>query len=364
MTAAGESPPIATHDSMDLPMSTALQTEYAVHRAAKEKRVRAMLEEAGFGAPFRGITACPVDGGYRTHASFRAAHGAEGVLTGVDPRVGRVPLADALWVLPEAGRRVVQEVMRVLEGEGLLPPVAGFDVRLEHGSLRAHVTLSVPREAPVRLDAACERMLREVPGLLGIAAPGQGIALGEAHLRNVLRGREVLAHHLAFFQTNAHVTPTLCDEVQRGWSDPASVVDVYCGVGMHSILAAGPATRIRGADNNPWAIESAVRNAALHGLADAEYLRVDAERYVRSTSIQSPAVVVVNPSRFGCGADVAAQVARWAPERVCLVSCAIASHVRDTQAFIAAGYRPEAVTCFDMFPFSDFLESVTHFVPA
>ena len=344
-------------------MTTALATEYAVHLAAKEARVRALLDAAGVDAAFGGITACPVEMGYRTQASFRAAHGAEGVLTGVDPRTGRVPLAEALWVLPEQGRRVVLEVMRVLEGERLLPPVAGFDVRLEHGSLRAHVTLSVPRGAPVRLDAACERMMREVPGLLGIAAPGQGIALGEAHLRNVLCGRTVLAHHLAFFQTNAHVTPALCDEVQRAWADPACVVDVYCGVGMHSILAAGPATRIRGADNNPWAIESAARNVALHGLADAEYLRLDAERYVRTADFASPAAVVVNPSRFGCGADVAAQVARWAPERVCLVSCSIAAHVRDTQAFAAAGYRPEAVTCFDMFPFSDFLESVTHFVP-
>ncbi|HET6762978.1 MAG TPA: hypothetical protein VFH27_04875 [Longimicrobiaceae bacterium] len=341
---------------------TALTTEYALHLRAKEERVRSLLAAARVDAPFRGITACPVELGYRTQASFRAAHGAEGVLVGVDPRTGRVPLADALWVLPEEGRRVVLEVMRVLESEGLLPPVAGFDVRLEHGSLRAHVTLSVPRDAPVRLDAACERMMREVPGLLGIAAPGQRIELGEVHLRNVLRGRAVLAHHLAFFQTNAHVTPALCDEVQRPWIDPASVVDVYCGVGMHSILAAGPTTRIRGADNNPWAIESATRNVALHGLVDAEYLRMDAERYVRTATFASPAVVVVNPSRFGCGPDVAAHVARWSPERVCLVSCSIAAHLRDTQAFVAAGYRPEAVACFDMFPFSDFLESVSHFV--
>ncbi|HEX2189203.1 MAG TPA: hypothetical protein VHG51_09920, partial [Longimicrobiaceae bacterium] len=96
----------------------------------------------------------------------------------------------------------------------------------------------------------------------------------------------------------------------------------------------------------------------------AEYVREDAERFAAARAFDAPDVVFVNPSRFGCGPGVPEAVARWRPSSVCLVSCSFDSHLRDTLAFIEAGYRPAAVRCFDMFPFSDFLESVTHFAPA
>jgi tRNA/tmRNA/rRNA uracil-C5-methylase (TrmA/RlmC/RlmD family) len=56
---------------------------------------------------------------------------------------------------------------------------------------------------------------------------------------------------------------------------------------------------------------------------------------------------------------VAERVAAWMPAAVCLVSCSIESHARDLGAFARAGYLAEPFECFDMFPFSEFVESVT-----
>jgi tRNA/tmRNA/rRNA uracil-C5-methylase (TrmA/RlmC/RlmD family) len=346
---------------MDL---SALQAEYDLHLAATETRVRALLAAQGLEALFGGIVPCPLAAGYRTQASFRAARdSAEAALVGVDPRLGRVPLAESLWVLPEPARPTALRVARMIAEAGLTDTVSGFDLRLEHGSLRPHVSIATPREGVVPLEPLCARMLEEMPHLHGVSVPAQGLEMGDAHLRNELLGKTVLAHYRAFFQTNAHVTPLLCAEVQRPLERPASVVDLYCGVGMHSVLAAAPDTHVRGADNNRWAIESAGRNVELHALADAEYHRVTAERFSAAHAFTAPSVVIVNPSRFGCGPGVPQAVARWRPEAVCLVSCSIESHVRDTLAFASAGYRPQAVRCFDMFPFSEYLESVTHFAP-
>jgi tRNA/tmRNA/rRNA uracil-C5-methylase (TrmA/RlmC/RlmD family) len=243
--------------------------------------------------------------------------------------------------------------------------VSGFDLRLEHGSLRPHVSIAAPREGCARLDALAERLMDEVPGLHGVSVPSQSIQLGDAHLRNVVCGRTVLAHHLAFFQTNAGLTPLLAAEAQRGVLQPRTVVDLYCGVGLHSILAAwSPQTAVRGADNNRWAIESAARNVELHGLKNAGYHRATAERFAATTAFDSPDIVFVNPSRFGCGPGIPRSVARWRPAAVCLVSCSALSHVRDLLSFAAAGYRAKAVRCFDMFPFSEYVENVSHLVPA
>lgn len=340
-----------------------LYSAYGRHLAAKEERVRGMLAAHGLGGLFAGIRRCPVEGGFRGHASFRVARedGAARVL-GVEPRGGRAPLDDTLWVLPEEARPTVRAVRDVVLGGGWAEGVFGFDVRLEHGTLRAHVTVSAPREAGPGMEALC-RALAEVPGVLGAAIPSQGAEAGEGWLANRLGGKTVLAHHRAFFQSNLRLVPEMVEEVQGPPARRGTVVDLYCGVGLHSLLAAGPSTRVAGADNNRWAIESAGRNAALHGLPAAGYAREDAERYAAAGGFDAPDVVFVNPSRHGCGPGLPAAVARWRPASVRLVSCSFDAHLRDTLAFRAAGYRPAAVRCFDMFPFSDYLESVTHFAP-
>lgn len=341
-----------------------LFSEYGRHLAAKEARVREMLAAHGLGDLFAGIRRCPVEGGFRGHASFRLARegGAASVL-GVEPRGGRLPLEETLWVLPEEARPTVLRVRDVVLGGDWAEAVFGFELRLEHGTLRAHVAVSSPHDAGMPLEPLCRALVEGVPGVLGAAVVSQGVEAGEAWLANRLAGVTVLAHHRAFFQSNLRLVPEMVEEIHRPLERPASVVDLYCGVGLHSVLAAAPGTRVTGADNNAWAVESARRNAALHGMSGAEYLRESAEEFAAPRELDAPDVVFVNPSRLGCGPGVPDAVARWRPARVCLVSCSIDAHLRDTLAFQRAGYRPAAVRCFDMFPFSEFLESVTHFEP-
>lgn len=342
-----------------------LAAEYALHLAAKEDRVRSLLAAHGLEGTFGGIVPCPVEDGFRGHASFRVGGGdGDHRVLGLDPRRGRAPLEETLWVLPGEARPTVLAVRDVLLGSGLARRVHGFDLRLEHGGLRAHLGISTPRDGAVSLEPLCRALLDGVPGLLGVSVPAQGIEAGETWLRNRLGGKTVLAHHGAFFQSNLRLVPAMVAEVQRPLRAPASVVDLYCGVGLHSLLAAAPETRVAGADNNRRAIESAHRNTALHGLAGAGYVRESAESFAAARRFDAPDVVFVNPSRFGCGPGVPEAVARWRPAAVCLVSCSVDSHLRDTLAFLRAGYRPAEVRCFDMFAFSEFLESVSHFTRA
>ncbi|MGI9179466.1 MAG: hypothetical protein ACR2H9_02975 [Longimicrobiaceae bacterium] len=341
------------------------EREYAVHAARKEERVRQLLDERELAHLFRGMERCPIACGYRAHAVIRVEHtGAEAQLLGVDPLRGKVPLAESLWVLPEAAREQVRCIAGVLERTDSLPLITAFELLLEHGSERTHLSLAVPRSVGATLEPLCRQILDETPELLGIAVPSQRLDLGEPYLRHRLRGTTVLAHHRAFFQSNLRLVPRLVEEIQSGFDAPGSIVDLYCGVGLHSILAATPAAGIAGADTNRWAIESAWRNAKLHGLAGARYHRLSAQEFAVEHRFRSPAVVVfVNPSRGGCEPGVPEAVARWQPERICLISCSLDSHLRDLRSFLRKGYRPLGVRSFDMFPFSPFVESVSFLEP-
>jgi tRNA/tmRNA/rRNA uracil-C5-methylase (TrmA/RlmC/RlmD family) len=342
-----------------------LAEEYRRHADAKEARIAAVLSEHGLGGLFRGMRRCPVEEGYRMRASFYLGRDEEGAaaIVGVDPRSGRVPFADALWVLPEPARPLVRDVAGRIAAAPREGGITGFEVRLEFGGGRAHLTLAAERGS-ASLDAFCRALLESSPHLLGIAVPSQAIEHGETHLRHELLGRTILAHHLAFFQTNRWLTPDLADAARQAAADPSRIVDLYCGVGLHSILAATPESAVIGVDTNRWAIESAARNAALHGLAHARYERIAAERLAGRPEAESPTIVFVNPSRYGCAPGIAERVAAWRPHAVCLVSCSIRSHAHDLAAFAGAGYAPRPFESFDMFPFSEFVESVTELRPA
>lgn len=339
----------------------ALAAEYERDASAKEARIAAVLAEAGVDGLFLGMRRCPVERGYRMRASFYSAVDGPG-LVGVDPRRGRVPLEESLWVIPDPARPLVREVARHVAAIQAQARITGFEVRLEFGSDRAHVTVSAERGGPVRLEGFCAELMEEVDGVFGVAVPSQGIEAGEAEHRHVLLGKTILAHHRAFFQTNRWLTGDLAAAARDAASDASRIVDLYCGVGLHSVVAAVQESRILGVDTNRWAIDSAQRNAALHGLAHARYERLPVERISLGAG-ERPSVVFVNPSRFGCAPGVVERIAAWRPDSVCLVSCSIQSHARDLASFVRAGYRPRPFESFDMFPFSDFVESVTGLWP-
>lgn len=335
--------------------------EYRRHLAEKEARVRSLLAAHGVGVELAGIRASPMEEGYRAHAKLVSWPGA--ALLGVDPRRGRVPWEEMLWTLPEEGRAIVAAAAGVLARHGPGCGATGFDLRLEHGARRGHLRLAVRRDHAGPVEPLCRELMEEAPHLLGVSAPSQGVEVGETLLRNRLLGRTVLAHPLAFFQTHLQLTPELAAEVRAAAEGASTLVDLYCGVGLHSVLAAEPGSRVVGVDSHRLAVESARRNAALHGLEGAEYRDRPVERFVEEARCEAPEVVFVNPSRWGCAPGVPEAVAEWRPGRVVLVSCSIESHLRDTLAFAAAGYHPASLRCFDLFPFSDFLESVSVLEP-
>ncbi|MBV9108981.1 MAG: hypothetical protein JO306_06220 [Gemmatimonadetes bacterium] len=342
-----------------------LAAEYAAHADAKEARIARVLDEHGLGGLFGDLRRCPVEDGYRMRASFYAGPDGDGVrrVVGVDPRHGRVPLEASLWVMPSAARPRIRGIGERIAAMPAEAGVTGFEVRLEFGTGRAHLTLAVERGSP-SLIGFCEELGSAFPGMIGIAIPSQRFDYGDDILRHEVLGKTILTHHLAFFQTNRWLTGDLAAAAQAAAKDPSRIVDLYCGVGLHSILAAAPESVVLGVDTNPWAIESAERNAGLHGLVHARYERTPAERLRGRAEVDRPSIVFVNPSRYGCAPDVPARVAGWRPEAICLVSCSIDSHARDLAGFVRAGYAPGPFESFDMFPFSDFVESVTELRPA
>jgi 23S rRNA (uracil747-C5)-methyltransferase len=184
----------------------------------------------------------------------------------------------------------------------------------------------------------------------------------------------------SFVQTNTPVAGALYRQA-RDWVDeldPASVWDLYCGVGGFALHVAGVGGG-RGVAGVGWTaqvvrsvvgVEASADAVASAELArDAQYstpsdrgrirfITADATAFaVAAAPAFVPELVIVNPPRRGLGTQLADWLQRSGPQHVIYSSCNVESLARDLAAMPA--YRVERARVLDMFPQSTHCEVIT-----
>jgi 23S rRNA (uracil747-C5)-methyltransferase len=338
---------------------------YPSQLAAKQARCEAALP-AGipWDEPFTGP-----DEGFRNKAKMVVA--------------GRVD-APTLGILDHAGAGVD------LQGCGLYPPqlaavfeplatfvtraaLTPYDVPRRTGELKyALLTLSPDDELMLRLvlrsQESVARIRKHLPWLLaqvpGLAVVGVNIQpehkqVLEGDLDIPLTDATTLRMRLgdvdlhlrprSFFQTNTAVAAGLYRQA-RAWVDevgPASLLDLYCGVGGFALTCAAPGRTVVGVEVSEEAVASARQSAAEAGL-DAQFHAGDAaELAEKLLTTDVPDLVVVNPPRRGIG-RLADLLERSGVRHVVYSSCNVDSLARDLAGMPTL--RPVRARLFDMFP--------------
>jgi len=339
-----------------------LERVYSKHLEKKTSVVRGLLDGIGYGHLCNEIIPSPLKDGYRNRAKFKI-YSREGKveLKGTAPIQGEVFYEEALWILPEWGREIIKQVAEIISSRYQAFPVDGFEIQLTHGRNEAHTTLSVKRSLVHPYSELAQILLAELSGLKGIAVPSQKAEFGESFLNHSLLNFDICAHYDAFFQSNLRLTPELVGKVMSDCvqSLPVEIMDLYCGVGLFSLYTGKEGSRILGVDSNEKAIESARMNAARMGLKDASYVYSSAEEFVQEHDLGCPDIILIDPPRTGCQPQLISGIARVHSPKICLISCAIDTHVRDLVQWNGEGYIPVSFQAFDMFPFTEFIETVT-----
>ena len=210
--------------------------------------------------------------------------------------------------------------------------------------------------------------LREIPGMADIS-----LCVNTART-NVILGQELIPLYgpgyitesigdlsfklspLAFFQVNPLQTEKLYARAlaYAGLTGRENVWDLYCGTGTISLFLARHAARVRGVEIIAPAIENAKANAALNGIANAEFFVGKSEEvfpdHCRRHPDESPDVVVLDPPRAGCDAALLHALLACRPARIVYVSCNSATLARDLRLLCAENaYRLEKACPVDMF---------------
>lgn len=339
-----------------------LEEAYKKDLEKKTLFIEEFLREAGLSHINTPIVPTPVRDGYRGRAKFKIfKRGKDAAVYGTDPVQGEVPFKRGLWLLPEWGQEVARKVIQVLLSQHSVYEVDGLEIQLTHGRELTHVTLSVKKTRKDPYLTLASALLEHVPGLVGVAVPSQRLDAGELFLSHRILNLEIKAHHAAFFQSNLRLLPELLNMVED-WLDGrsrCSIKDLYCGVGLFSFFAGTEHSHILGVDSSRNAVESARKNAAAFGFSRSAFICSTIEKFVNEAEFSAEDLIFIDPPRSGCPASVVSAVAGHKPRNICLVSCSLDSHVRDLKQWQEEGYRVVSLAAFDMFPFTEFLETVT-----
>ncbi len=160
----------------------------------------------------------------------------------------------------------------------------------------------------------------------------------------------------SFFQVHPEMAEILLAWVRDRIEDcgAPTVVDLYCGIGVFALAAAAAGTpEVLGIDHDGPGIQAAAYNAHCLGSSNVTFeARPVGQALTRLAGggRVGETLAVLDPPRAGLDAGALAALAQWAPRWILMVSCAADTLCRDLKALTGAGYEPERIGWFDMFP--------------
>ena len=186
---------------------------------------------------------------------------------------------------------------------------------------------------------------------------------GKASIRDVFCGVELDVAPAAFYQVNHDAAELLCRPAadMAGLRGDEHLLDLYCGIGSVGLSMAGRVGRLTGVEIVPEAVECAVANAARAGIENARFLCADSAlgaSELLGVAGELPDVVVLDPPRKGCAAELLDTLDRAGVKKIVYISCNPATLARDLAHLYQLGWSIGTVLPVDLFPRTGHVESV------
>ena len=160
----------------------------------------------------------------------------------------------------------------------------------------------------------------------------------------------------SFFQVNSSVASKLFQIVKDNISLNDKVLDLYCGVGTLSLMAAANAKSVVGIEIVPNAILNAIFNASINSVDNTCFVLNDVSEAVSKISLDFNKVIV-DPPRRGLTKEAIEVLLKIRPEKIIYVSCNPQTLVRDYK-LLNDIYEIEKSYILDMFSYTYHVETV------
>jgi 23S rRNA (uracil1939-C5)-methyltransferase len=181
---------------------------------------------------------------------------------------------------------------------------------------------------------------------------------GDEYIEDIILGNRFRFSPLSFCQINHEGMELLYKKAAElaDIKDGDRVADLYCGVGTIgiSLVSGKKNVSLVGIEIIPDAVNNANYNKEINKIENAEFICGNAD----FSEVENSDVIIVDPPRKGCGAELIKRIADISPKRVVYVSCGPDSLARDCAIFKSYGFEIGKVYPVNMFPGTGHVESV------
>lgn len=188
------------------------------------------------------------------------------------------------------------------------------------------------------------------------------VVYGKGFLEDSLCGCTFRLSPSAFYQVNPKQTNFLYEKAMEyaAFSGKERVIDAYCGTGTIGIIASKQAKEVIGVELNKDAVRDAITNAKRNDSKNIRFYNDDAGKFMvdMANKGEKADVVIMDPPRTGSDEAFLSSVVKLGPKRVVYVSCGPDTLARDLKYLTKHGYKAVECTPFDMFPFTEHVETV------
>ena len=184
------------------------------------------------------------------------------------------------------------------------------------------------------------------------------VLFGPGYITDMIDGISFRISAHTFYQVNPVQTEKLYETAlnfaQLKKTD--TVLDMCCGIGTISLLAAKQARYVLGVEINAQSIRDAVGNAKRNGIHNAEFIAADGEEFIHDL-IDTPDVVFLDPPRNGFSESFMQALNELGPKKIIYISCNPTTQARDLEV-VKKQYTIKNVQPVDMFSFTKSVETV------
>lgn len=138
------------------------------------------------------------------------------------------------------------------------------------------------------------------------------------------------------------------------------VVDAYCGIGTIGMTLSKRVKQVIGVELNKNAIFDAKNNARMNKMRNISFVCDDASKFMVQLAKERVKIdiVMMDPPRSGSTREFMDAIQILKPKQIVYISCDPMTQIRDLKYFHSLGYRTHDMYLYDMFPYTEHIESI------
>ncbi len=192
-----------------------------------------------------------------------------------------------------------------------------------------------------------------------MTTPEQTISLGLSSPTCDVEGLTFGFSHDAFLQVNPEQSNNIYRALKEVGRGTQKILDLYCGIGISSILFAKQGASVIGVEGNPTAIKLAKENAERSHVKNIKFKTADVKKVIVGLLKEQKAdFVIVNPPRAGLDRSVVEALLANPPKKLVYISCMPSTLARDLALLCEVRYRVVSCQPYDMFPQTGHVETL------